>query len=88
MSLRVGAPSFAGTLPLQVGKRRFGIPPGSRVAHVQGHRIAYVVTPDRQLHAFTSSGEVYGIPEPLAALVRSRYFSAPDGNPGLEHEKT
>lgn len=77
MSLRIGAPSFAGTLPLQVGRKRYAIPPGSRVAHAQGKRLAYVVTPDRALHAFTASGEVYGIPEPLAELIRAQYFTPP-----------
>ena len=81
MGLRVGAPSFAGTLPLQVGRKRFAIPPGSRVAHAQGKRLAYVVTPDKALHAFTASGEVYGIPEPLAELIRARYFApAPESS--------
>lgn len=75
MSLRVGAPSFAGTLPLRVGRKRYGIPLGSLVAHAQGVRgLAYVVTPDQALHAFTASGEVYGIPQPLSDLVRARYF--------------
>jgi len=77
MGLRVGPPSFAGTLPLQVGRNRYGIPPGSRVAHAQGKRLAYVVTPDLALHVFMASGEVFGIPEPLAELVRRRYFAPP-----------
>lgn len=76
MKLRIGSPSFAETLPLQVGGKCYGIPPGSLDAHAQGKRLAYVVTPDKALHAFTASGEVYGIPEPLSELVRSRYFPA------------
>lgn len=75
MSLRLGRPTFAGhALPLVVGRSRYALPPGSRVAHAQGRRLAYVLLPDGSVHGFTEGGEVLGIPEPLAELVRARYF--------------
>ena len=81
MGVRLSRPTFAGNaLPLVVGKTRYGLPPGSKVAHAEGKPMAYVLTPDGAVHAFTSSGEVE-IPEPLGELIRARYFApAPESS--------
>ena len=72
--LRVGRPAFAGTLPLVVGKTRYGIPPGSRVVHVENKPLAYVLAPDGALAAFLATGQIFGIPPDLADLVKAHYF--------------
>ncbi len=76
LSPRLGSSTRLGTLPVWIGRVPYGVPPGSRVAHPSGKRLAYVLAPDGTLAALVEGGQVYGIPEPLATLVRGRYFGA------------
>lgn len=77
MSLRVGEPTIQrGPKPLWIGRRRYGIPAGSRVAHVQGGGLAYVLEDSGRLCALTAAGQVYSIPAPIAQLVVARYFES------------
>lgn len=74
MRLGIHKPSFGGHASVLVlGRSKFGLPPGARVHHVQQGRLAFVLLYGRELHALVPGGEVT-IPEPLAGLVRRRYF--------------
>jgi len=77
MALRLSRPSFGGNAEtLRIGTAKFGLPPGCRTHRVKRGRaeLAYVMTPDGQVHALTARGEVVGIPGPLVDLVRARLF--------------
>jgi hypothetical protein len=76
MTLTATRPTIGGHQPLVVGKARYGVPRGSKVAHVTrgSRRMVWVLDLDRRVHAFTETGEVGPIPEPLQALVRERIF--------------
>lgn len=75
MMLRVGEPTIErGPKPVWVGKRRYGVPSGSRVAHAQGKNLAYVLDPRGRVHALLADGEVFPIPGALASVIVSRYF--------------
>lgn len=74
MNLNAMQPSLGGHLPVVVGRKVYGVPRGSRVAHVRkGDKIlAYVLNAGR-VHCLVESGEVTMAPR-LQALVKTKVF--------------
>lgn len=75
-ALRVGEPSFGGNAArLRLGRRTFGLPPGTRTHVVKRGQLAYVLLHGREIHALTPAGEV-SIPVPLSDLILAKYFTS------------
>ena len=74
MTLRATPPSFGGNDSyLELGRGRFGLPPGTMVREAHPGKLAYVRLRDGSVHAFVPQGEI-PLPDALAALIGQQVF--------------
>lgn len=77
MTLRVVEPTFAGNDSfVQVGRRKYGLPPGTQINEPHKGKLVYVLLHDGSVHALTPKGEI-PLPEDLARLIAAKVFGEP-----------
>lgn len=76
VTLSVGSPTSVGRVPVQVGRTRFNVIAGSRVAHSRlpnNQPICYVLF-GRDLQILVPEGEILDVPHELGELLAQRVF--------------